>query len=146
LMTLTKLLATEGQKAGIKCNLIGPIAWTDNSQAQGIPPLMEKFAQPILISHVVAALASEQCSVTGEMFHCGAGFVARVFVGETLGTVFTPDSMSPEAVLGAMGQIMATNDFKIPANSDRSGAHLSASVAAANPEFAAALAAAKASR
>jgi hypothetical protein len=107
---------------------------------------MEKFAQPILISHVVAALASEQCPVNGEMFHCGAGFVARVFVGETLGTVFTPEAMSQEAVLGAMGQIMATDDFKIPANSDRSGAHLSASVAAANPEFAAALAAAKAPR
>jgi len=146
LMTLTKLLATEGENAGIKANLIGPIAWTENSQAQGIPPLMEKFAQPELISHVVAALASEDCPVNGEMFHCGAGFVARVFIGETLGTVFMPDAMSPEGVLARMGQIMDTADFKTPANSDRSGAHLSASVAAANPEFAAALAAAKAER
>lgn len=146
LMTLTKLLATEGKDAGIRTNLIGPIAWTENSQAQGIPPLMEKFAQPVLISHVVAALAHADCPVNGEMFHCGSGFVARVFVGETLGTVFPTETMTPEGVLAAMGTIMDTQGMKIPANSDRSGAHLSASVAAANPEFAAALASAKADR
>ena len=144
LMTFTKLLATEGEKRGIKANLIGPVAWTENSQSQGIPTLMETFAQPVMISHVVAALAHDDCPVNGEMFHCGGGFVARVFIGETLGTVFTADSMTPEAVIGAMGRIMDTTDCKIPANSDRSGAHLSASIAAVNPEFAAALAAAKA--
>ena len=144
LMTFTKLLATEGEKRGIKANLIGPVAWTENSQSQGIPTLMETFAQPVMISHVVAALAHDDCPVNGEMFHCGGGFVARVFIGETLGTVFTADSMTPEAVLGAMGKIMDTTDCKVPANSDRSGAHLSASIAAVNPEFAAALAAAKA--
>ena len=144
LMTFTKLLATEGEKRGIKANLIGPVAWTENSQSQGIPTLMETFAQPVMISHVVAALAHDDCPVNGEMFHCGGGFVARVFIGETLGTVFTADSMTPEAVIGAMGKIMDTTDCKVPANSDRSGAHLSASIAAVNPEFAAALAAAKA--
>ena len=48
--------------------------------------------------------------------------VARVFVGETQGTVFPAEAMTPEAVLAAMGRIMATQDMKIPANSDRSGA------------------------
>lgn len=146
LMTMTRLLATEGEQAGIKANLIGPVAWTENSSAQGIPSLMEEFAPPVMVSHVVAALAHEQCPVNGEMFHCGGGFVARVFVGETSGTVFAPDAMTPEAVIGAMSTILDTREFKVPANSDRSGAHLSAAIAAANPEFAAALAAAKASR
>jgi len=146
LMTMTRLLATEGDKAGIKANLIGPVAWTENSKAQGIPSLMEKFAPPVMISHVVAALAHEHCPVNGEMFHCGGGFVARVFVGETQGTVFSADTMSPEAVIGAMGAILDTREFKVPANSDRSGAHLSAAIASTNPEFAAALAAAKATR
>lgn len=146
LMTLCKLLATEGEKHGIKANLIGPIAWTENSKAQGIPPLMEQFASPTLVSHVVAALAHERCPVNGEMFHCGGGFVARVFVGETRGTVFELGTMTAEAVLEGMDRVMATDGFMIPANSDRSGAHLSASVAAANPAFAAALAEAKASR
>jgi NAD(P)-dependent dehydrogenase (short-subunit alcohol dehydrogenase family) len=146
LMAFTKLLAAEGERQGIKVNLVGPIAWTENSQAQGIPPLMETFAPPVMVSHLVAVLAHAECPVNGEMFHCGGGFVARVFVGETEGTVFTRDAMSPEAVLDAMARIMDPSGHTIPANSDRSGAHLSAAIAAANPEFAAALAAAKAAR
>jgi hypothetical protein len=146
LMTLTKLLATEGEKVGIKTNLIGPVAWTDNAKAQSMPALMEHFAPPVMVSHVVAALSHQECPVNGEMFHCGGGFVARVFVGETRGTVFTAETMTPEAVIDAMRDITDTRDFLTPANSDRSGAHLSASIAEANPKFAAALAAAKAER
>lgn len=146
LMTLTKLLATEGEAYGIRVNLIGPVAWTDNSKEQGIPPLMEQFAPPVLVSHVVAALAHEGCPVNGEMFHCGGGFVARVFVGETRGTVFPVGAMTAEGVLSSLHQIMDTEGFSVPANSDRSGAHLSASIASANPAFAEALAAVKAAR
>ena len=144
LMTFTKLLATEGEKHGIKANLIGPVAWTENSRSQGIPPLMEKFAQPVLISHVVAALAHEDCPVNGEMFHCGGGFIARVFVGETQGTAFRADEMTPESVLAAMGGILDTTGFLVPPNSDRAGAHVSSGIASVNPEFAEALAAARA--
>jgi NAD(P)-dependent dehydrogenase (short-subunit alcohol dehydrogenase family) len=146
LMTFTRLLATEGAKSGIKANLVGPIAWTENSKAQGIPPLMEKYAPPVLVSHLVAALAHADCPVNGEMFHCGGGFVARVFVGETQGTAFRAEEMTPEAVLAAMDRILDTTGFLIPANSDRAGAHVSNGIASVNPEFAAALAAAKAAR
>lgn len=144
LMTFTKLLATEGGERGIRVNLVGPIAWTDNARTQGIPPLMETFAQPILVSNVVATLLHEDCPVNGEMFHAGGGFVARVFVGETQGTVFDSETMSPEAVMAGMEKIMDETDYLIPANSDRSGGHLSASIAAANPAFARALAEEKA--
>ncbi|MDR2188145.1 MAG: SDR family NAD(P)-dependent oxidoreductase [Azonexus sp.] len=143
LMAFTKVLATEGEAQGIKANLVGPIAWTENSKLQGIPPLMEHFAPAILVSNLVAVLAHEACPVNGEMFHCGGGFTSRVFVGETDGTVFDAASMTPEAVLAGMGAIMDTADYSIPASSDRSGAHLSAAIAAANPAFAEALAKAK---
>lgn len=146
LMGFTKVLATEGSDLGIKVNLVGPVAWTDNSRAQGIPPLMQKFAPPILVSNLVAVLAHESCPVTGEMFHCGGGFVARVFVGETPGVVFPADAMTPEGVLASWDRVMVEGGYAVPANSDRSGAHLSAALAAANSEFAAALAAAKRDR
>lgn len=141
LMTLTKLLATEGEPLGIKANLIGPAAWTENAKAQGMPPLMERFAPTELISHIVAALAHEDCPVNGEMFHCGGGFLARVFVGETRGTAFTAQSMSPEAVLLAMGSVMDTDGFIVPSSTEDSTAHLNAGISAVNPEFAAAQAA-----
>lgn len=146
LMALTKVLAAEGAPLGIRANLVGPIAWTGNSQAQGIPPVMEKFAQPVLVSHLVTALLHEDCPVNGEMFHCGGGFVSRVFVGETQGTAFELGTMTPEAVLERMPRIMDPVGHLIPATSDRAGAHVSAGIASANPEFAQALEEAKRAR
>ncbi len=139
LTTLTKLIATEGESSGLKANLIGPAAWTENAKAQGMPPMMERFAPTVLISHIVAALAHEQCPVNGEMFHCGGGFLARVFVGETKGTAFASASMTPEAVSAAMASVLDTREFIVPSSTDASTAHLNAGIAAANPEFAAAL-------
>lgn len=146
LMGLMKVLAIEGERLGIKVNLVGPVAWTDNARVQGMPALMAAFAPPVLVSHLVAVLAHADCPVNGEMFHCGGGFVARVFVGETPGIVFDAPTMSPEAVLDEMHRILDADGYAIPANSDRSGAHLSAAIAAVNPAFARALAAAKDSR
>ena len=50
------------------------------------------------------------------------------------------------ASIASWDRVMAEGGYAVPANSDRSGAHLSAALAAANPEFAAALAAAKRDR
>lgn len=143
LMPLTKTLAAEGRSAGIKANMVGPIAWTDNAQTQGIPKIMESVAPPIRVTNLVAVLAHENCPVTGEMFHCGGGFVSRVFVGETSGIAFAGDEMSPETVAERMSDILRADAFQIPAISDHSGAHLSAAIAAVNPAFAAALGEAK---
>ncbi|MFV0643542.1 MAG: SDR family NAD(P)-dependent oxidoreductase [Sphingomonadaceae bacterium] len=146
LIGFTKLLATEGAEAGIKANMIGPIAWTENSSAQGIPPIMEKYASPVLVSNLVALLAHEKCPVSGEMFHVGGGFVSRIFMAETQGTAFRAEDMSPESVLDRMEVIMAEPGYSIPANSDRSGALVSRAIASVNPEFADILAQAKAER
>lgn len=146
LIAFTKGLATEGAALGIKANLVGPIAFTEHARQQGIPPLMERFAPPICVSNLVAVLAHESCPVTGEMFHCGGGFISRVFVGETPGTVFPAETMTPEAVLAGMDRITDETGAWIPANSDRSGARVSAALAAASAEFAAALATAKRER
>ncbi|UXJ50274.1 SDR family NAD(P)-dependent oxidoreductase [Pseudomonas citronellolis] len=146
LIGMTKVLATEGERQGIRVNLVGPVAFTDQSKAQGIPSIMERFAPPIMVSHLVVLLAHADCPVNGEMFHCGGGFVSRVFVGETPGTVYTLDSMSPEGLLEELPRILDETGYAVPANSDQSGARLSAGIASINPEFAEALAAAKRER
>ncbi len=146
LIGLTKLLATEGGEHGIKANIIGPIAYTENSAAQGIPPIMEEFAKPIHVSNLVALLAHEQCPVSGEMFHVGGGFVSRIFMAETRGTAFPGAAMSPEAVMERMAEILSEDGYSVPANSDRSGALVSRAIASVEPAFAAVLAEAKAAR
>jgi NAD(P)-dependent dehydrogenase (short-subunit alcohol dehydrogenase family) len=146
LIGLTKVLATEGERQGIKVNLVGPVAFTDQSKAQGIPSIMERFAPPIMVSNLVMLLAHTDCPVNGEMFHCGGGFVSRVFVGETSGVTFTLEDMSPEGLLEALPRIMDETGYAVPRSSDQSGARLSAGIASVNPEFAEVLAAAKRAR
>ena len=146
LIGMTKVLATEGDQQGIKVNLVGPVAFTDQSKAQGIPSLMERFAPPVMVSNLVMLLAHTDCPVNGEMFHCGGGFVARVFVGETAGASFTLDTMSPESLLEALPQILDETGYAVPKSSDQSGARLSAGIASVNPEVAEALAAANRDR
>lgn len=146
LIGFTKLLATEGGEFGIKANIIGPIAWTENSAAQGIPSIMECFARPEQVSHLVTLLAHECCPVTGEMFHVGGGFVSRIFMGETPGTAFAQGTMSPKGVLARLKQVLDETGYIVPANSDQSGALVSRGIASANPDFAVILAEAKAAR
>jgi len=45
LMTLTKVLASEGERLGIKTNLVGPVSFTDNARRQGIPLLIQRLAK-----------------------------------------------------------------------------------------------------
>ena len=58
---------------------------------------------PALVSPVVAFLAHEECTVTGEVLSCGGGRVARVFVGLTPGW-FDP-ALNPEGVRDRWDQI-----------------------------------------
>ncbi|EEF25824.1 estradiol 17 beta-dehydrogenase, putative [Ricinus communis] len=142
LMGLTKVLATEGDSLGIKVNAIGPISFTDNAKKQGIPMVMEKFAPPILVTNLVALLAHDECPINGEMFHCGGGFVSRVFIGETNGIAYPLGTMTPETVQSDLPRIMNMDNYLVPPSSDASGTHLSKAIGSVNPEFAAAFEAA----
>ncbi len=76
----------------------------------------------------------------------GGGFAARIFIGETVGTAFAGDDLTPEAVMERKDAVMDLDNFAVPANSDQSGARLSAAIASANTDIAEALAAAKRAR
>jgi NAD(P)-dependent dehydrogenase (short-subunit alcohol dehydrogenase family) len=84
---LSNVAAIEGAEDGVMCNVIIPAAVTrmaDGIDTSAYPPM-----GPDLVAPVVAWLAHESCSVTGEMFIALAGRVARAVVAEAPG-VFRP--------------------------------------------------------
>jgi NAD(P)-dependent dehydrogenase (short-subunit alcohol dehydrogenase family) len=83
LVGMANVLALEGAKYGIKVNVIAPVARTRMTEDL-LGPLAAKL-NPEQISPVVAWLASEECPVSGEVYSCGGGVVARFFVGLTTG-------------------------------------------------------------
>ncbi len=87
LVGMTNVLALEGAKYNIRVNAIAPVARTRMTE-DILGPLAEKL-NPEQISPVVAWLASEDCPVSGEVYSCGGGTVARFFVGVTKG-IFEP--------------------------------------------------------
>jgi NAD(P)-dependent dehydrogenase (short-subunit alcohol dehydrogenase family) len=83
LIGLSNAVALEGADEGVKSNVIVPAAVTRLSEGvdtSAFPPM-----PPELVAPVVAWLAHESCSVTGEMLIAAAGRVARAFIAETRG-------------------------------------------------------------
>jgi len=112
LVGLTRVLAVEGAKNNIKVNAIAPVARTRMTE-ELLGPLAEKLA-PEYVTPVVTYLAHESCPVTGEVYSCGGGRVARVFIGVTPG--FTDASLSPESVRDHFDEIRDEKDYEVPAN------------------------------
>lgn len=84
---LSNVAAMEGAAEGVKSNVIVPAAVTrmaEGIDTSGYPPM-----GPELVAPVVAWLAHESCSVTGETLIALAGRVARAMVAETPG-VYRP--------------------------------------------------------
>jgi len=78
---LMRALAFAGRKHGINANCIAPAA-TTRLAGEGGPDL-----PPALVAPMVAYLAHETCSVTGEIYAAGGGRFARVFLASTDGYV-----------------------------------------------------------
>lgn len=85
---LNNVVAIEGAERGIKSNMILPGALT--RMAEGLDVCQYPPMGPELVAPVVAWLAHESCSISGEMLVSMAGRVARAFVAETEG-VYLPE-------------------------------------------------------
>ncbi len=80
---LSNVAALEGAAEGVTSNVIVPAAVTrmaDGIDTSAYPPM-----GPELVAPVVAWLAHESCSVTGEIFIALAGRVARAVIAESPG-------------------------------------------------------------
>ncbi len=84
---LSNVVALEGAAQGVKCNVIVPAAVT--RMAEGLDTSAYPPMAPEMVAPVVAWLAHESCSISGEMLISIAGRVAKAFIAETRG-VYRP--------------------------------------------------------
>ena len=112
LVGLANVLAVEGAKYNIKANVIAPVAATRMTE-DILGPLLDQLG-PEFITPVAVYLASEECEVTGEVYTCGGGHVARVFTGVTPG--FTDEKLSVESIAENLATIRDEEGYEVPAD------------------------------
>lgn len=101
---LAKTLGQEGGKYNIKSNVIAPIAKSRMTETIMPPDVLAKLL-PEYVSPLVAYLASEQCTDTGQVYAVGGGYVSRVAVMESAGVNIKGEQLSIEAVAEQWGAI-----------------------------------------
>ncbi len=107
LIGLCNVVALEGAAEGVRCNVILPGAVT--RMAEGIDTSAYPPMGPELTAPIVAWLAHEACSISGEMLVSMAGRVARAFIVETPG-VYQP-SWTIEEVGERLAAIRSPDDL-----------------------------------
>ena len=89
---MTRSLKLAGAAHGIMINLIAPNAWTrmgahPSDRPDSLDRPTPSHLEPELVAPMVAFLAHERCTVSGEMYVAGAGRFARIFIASTQGYV-----------------------------------------------------------
>ena len=110
LVGFTNVLAQEGAKYNIKANAIAPVAATRMTE-NILGPLLDKLG-PEYITPVAVFLAHESCDVTGEIYSCGGGRVARIFVGVTPGIV--EHDLTVETMAERLAEIRNEDGYQVP--------------------------------
>jgi NAD(P)-dependent dehydrogenase (short-subunit alcohol dehydrogenase family) len=111
LIGLARVLNLEGPRYGVTTNVVAPIAATAMS-AGILDEEWERRLDPALVSPVVAFLAHESCTVSGQIFSAAAGRVAKIFIGE--GPGFYSPALTLEAVRDHWGTICSQDGYTTP--------------------------------
>ena len=113
LVGLMHVLSVEGAKYNIKCNAVAPTARTRMTEdlLGPLAPLLD----PESVTPIVVYLASETCEPTHEIFSCGGGRFARMFVGLTPGwTADKGAKVSAEDIDAHLEKIRDPEGYVIP--------------------------------
>lgn len=113
---LTRSLATAGAEHGICCNLVAPAAFTRMAGAADDDSPMATTMAPELVAPMVAYLAHERCSETGEIYAAGAGRFARIFIAQAEGYVDTTGVPTVDDVAAHWAQINDESVYTVPAD------------------------------
>lgn len=115
---LTRCLAAIGSDLGIRVNAIAPGAFTRMGEASLRDPRYAAFSaafqRPASVAPLVAYLANQACTSTGELFSVAGGRVARVFIAETAG--YTNAELTPEAIRDNWSQVQSEAGYAVPAS------------------------------
>jgi NAD(P)-dependent dehydrogenase (short-subunit alcohol dehydrogenase family) len=115
LVGLCHVLALEGAKYDIKCNVLAPIARTRLTE-QLLGPAAQTL-DPECVTPVVVYLVSERCQVTHEIYSAGGGRFARMFVGLSPGWVKGAGAKaSAEEIEEHLDQIRDPQGYIIPSS------------------------------
>lgn len=112
LIGLTRVLAVEGRKAGIRANAIAPAALT--RMTEELLGAKGELLSPESIAPVVAFLASRECDLSGQILSVGGGHVAAVLLSETRG--ITEADLTAESVRDRLKEIFDTDGAFTPRN------------------------------
>jgi NAD(P)-dependent dehydrogenase (short-subunit alcohol dehydrogenase family) len=113
LVGLSNVLAVEGAKSNVKCNVIAPIARTRLTE-QLLGPMADKLS-PDCVTPLAVYLVSESCQLTHEIFDVGGGRYARIFIGMNPGWVKgAGQPASVEEIAANLDKIRDTSNFVIP--------------------------------
>jgi NAD(P)-dependent dehydrogenase (short-subunit alcohol dehydrogenase family) len=118
--SLTRALALDGRRFGLRVNAVAPRGNTRMSSPEAMsrfydqPP--EAFQNPFmdmlkpeLVSPAVAFLAHESCPLTGETLISGGGSVMRLAMVQTKG-ITQGESMSPEDIADNLDAVLDLSD------------------------------------
>jgi NAD(P)-dependent dehydrogenase (short-subunit alcohol dehydrogenase family) len=114
---LGRCLAVRGRSYNIKVNMVSPHAFTRLAAGLPLTPqakYMETYAKPELVAPGSVFLVHETCPVSGETFAVGAGRMARIFVGETVG--YVDSDLTVEKVAQNFAQVCDEDGYHVPAD------------------------------
>ncbi len=109
---VSKVLGIEGVKNNVMVNILAPGAKTRMTE-DILGPMADKMS-PEQVSPIVAYLAHEDCSVTGEIFSAGAGRTAKIFVGAAQG--YFNETVTLEDIRDNFGKICDETGYAVPKN------------------------------
>lgn len=116
LLGLSRTLALEGAKIGVKSNVIAPLARTQLTQDLMTEEMAAKFG-PELVAPMSVYLVSKGCEVSGQVFAAGGGWFGRSFAALTPGwTAPAGEDPTVEDIAAAFDKISAEPGYMIPAD------------------------------
>jgi len=110
LVGMTRVLAAEGARYGIKVNAIAPVART--RMTEDLLGAVGTYVDPAEVAPTVVLLCHEDCPISGEVLSVGGGRVARFFIGMTEG--WYQPGHTPEGVRDHIDEARDTSSFTIP--------------------------------
>lgn len=126
---LTRIMAIEGERSGIKVNALAPIALTRMTEDLPLEGWTPERLDPAKVAPAAAWLVHEDCEVTGEIYTAGGGRVARFFIGMTEGHY--QDGLTLQDVLDNVERIRDRTGYHLPLSPTDEFAHLQKHFAAA---------------